>query len=134
MYALDSSAVLRYIDGEAGSERVASLIKEHLAGKCECIISAIHWGEIGGVVAKVHGNQAMELVLSRLASFGLEVVPATAGRSVRAALTKLKTKIPYANAFGAELAMESPDRILVTADFDLKPAARDVKIEFFPRK
>jgi predicted nucleic acid-binding protein len=125
---------LRYIDGDAGSERVVDIIKDHLSGKCECIVSAIHWGEIAGVVAKVHGKQAMELALARLAAFGMEVVPATAERSVRAALLKLRTKIPHADAFGAELAMDSPEHVLVTADFDLKPAAKDLAIEFLPRK
>ena len=57
-----------------------------------------------------------------------------AERAVRASLIKLKRKIPYVDAFGVELAAESPDRILVTADFDLKPATKDIKIEFLPTK
>jgi PIN domain nuclease of toxin-antitoxin system len=44
-YALDASAVLRYLDGEAGSDRVAEIIKSHLARTCQAIISAVHWGE-----------------------------------------------------------------------------------------
>ena len=61
-------------------------------------------------------------------------MPPTAARAVRAALIKVSRKIPYADAFGVELVSESSDRVLVTADFDLKAAARDVKIEFLPRK
>jgi hypothetical protein len=34
------------------------------------------------------------------------------------------------DAFGLELTAESRDRVFVTADFDFKPASRDVKIEF----
>ncbi len=37
------------------------------------------------------------------------------------------------DAFGAELA-DSPDHVLVTADFDLKSAHKDIKIEFLPAK
>ena len=33
-YALDASAVLRYLDGEAGADRVAEIIESHLAGSC----------------------------------------------------------------------------------------------------
>ena len=133
-YALDASAVLRYLDDEAGSDRVAEIIKSHLGGNCKAIISAVHWGEIAGVTCKTHGRSAMDLVLSRLEAFGLEIVPATAERAVRASLIKLKRKIPYVDAFGAELAADSADHVLVTADFDLKPASKDAKIEFLPSK
>ena len=133
-YVLDSSAILRYLDGEAGSGRVAEVIKGHLAGRWNAVISAIHWGEVAGITCKVHGQAAVDLVLSRLLAFTLELVPATPDRAVRAALIKVSRKIPYADAFGVELAAESPDHILVTADFDLKPAAHAVKIEFLPRK
>ena len=133
-YALDSSAVLRYLHGEAGSERVAEIIKGHLAERHRAVISAIHWGEVAGVTCKAYGRQAVDLVLSRLLSFGLEIVPTTAERAVLAALIKVRRKVPYADAFGVELASELSNCILVTADFDLKAAVHDVKIEFLPKK
>jgi len=132
-YALDASAILRYLDGEAGSQRVATIIKDHLAGRHKAIISAIHWGEVAGVTCKAHGRAAVDMVLSRLVSFGLEVVPVTAERGLRAALIKVSRKISYADAFGVELVSE-PEHVLVTADFDLKAAAHDVRIEFLPKK
>jgi predicted nucleic acid-binding protein len=133
-YVLDSSAILRYLDGEVGSDRVAEIIKDHMAGRCEAVICSLHWGEIAGITCKTHGRDAMELVLSRLSAFGFELVPADAERSVRAAMIKVKRQIPYVDAFGVELAAESGDRVFVTADFDFKPASRDVKIEFLPAK
>jgi PIN domain nuclease of toxin-antitoxin system len=133
-YVLDSSAILRYLDDDAGATRVAEIIKSHLAGRCEAIISALHWGEVAGITCKIHGSQAMELVLSRLSAFGFQVVAADADRAVRASLIKLKREIPYVDAFGVELAADSRDRIFVTADFDFKPAGRDVAIEFLPVK
>jgi predicted nucleic acid-binding protein len=133
-YVLDSSAVLRYLDGEAGADRVADIIKSHLAGRCEAIICALHWGEVAGITCKMHGKAAMELVLSRLNAFAFPIAPADAGRAVRASLIKLKRDIPYVDAFGIELAADSPGRVFVTADFDFKPAARDVTIEFLPVK
>ena len=133
-YVLDASAVLRYLDNEAGAERVAEIIKSHLAGRCAVMISALHWGEIAGITGKAHGAGAMELVVSRLSAFGFEVVPADAERAVRASLIKLKRQIPYVDAFGVELASAARDRVFVTADFDFKPATREVKIEFLPAK
>jgi predicted nucleic acid-binding protein len=133
-YILDSSAILRYLDGEAGGVRVSEIIKSHLAGRCEAMISALHWGEVAGVTHKVHGHQGMDLALSRLHAFGLEIVPVDADRAVRASLVKLKRGIAYVDAFAIELAADSADRVFVTADFDFKLASRDVAIEFLPAK
>jgi predicted nucleic acid-binding protein len=133
-YVLDSSAILRYLDGGVGSGRVAEIIKDHMAGRCEAVICSLHWGEIAGQICKRRGAPAMELVLSRLEAFGFEFVPASADRAVRAALIKLKRQIPYVDAFGVELAADGPGRVFVTADFDFKPAIHDVKIEFLPAK
>ena len=94
-YVLDSSAILRYLDDDAGAARVAEIIKSHLAGRCAAMIAAPHWGEVAGITCKAHGRDAMELVLSRLSAFALELVPADAERAVRAALIKVKRQIPY---------------------------------------
>ena len=133
-YVLDSSAILRYLDDEPGAARISEIIKAHLAGHCAAMVSALHWGEVAGITCKVHGRQAMDLVLSRLAAFGLEIVPADGDRAVRASLVKLKRGIPYVDAFGVGLTADSADRVFVTADFDFKPASRDVTIEFLPVK
>ena len=71
----------------------------------------------------------MDQVLARLKPSDLGTYP-----NPERAPIKLNRKIPYVDAFGVELAAESSDRILVTADFDLKPAIKDVKVEFLPRK
>jgi predicted nucleic acid-binding protein len=66
------------------------------------------------------------MALARLEALGLDVVPATSERAVRAALIKLNRKIPYVDAFGVELEASSSGQVLVTADSDLKPASQDV--------
>ncbi len=128
-YVLDSSAILRYLDDEAGAARVAEIIKSHLAGRCVAILSAVHWGEVAGITCKAHGKHAMELLLSRLSAFGLQVVAADADRVI-----KVKRDLPYVDAFGVELAGDSGGHVFVTADFDFKVASRDVAIEFLPVK
>jgi hypothetical protein len=55
-------------------------------------------------------------------------------RAAGAAILKVEHGIPYADAFGVELTCDSAEHILVTADFDAKPAARRIKIEFLPPK
>jgi predicted nucleic acid-binding protein len=133
-YVLDSSAILRYLKGEAGSDRVAEILKDHVSGRCEAVICSLHWGEIAGQTCKTRGTGAMELVLSRLAAFGIPVVSVDADRAVRAALIKFRRALPYVDAFGVELTADSRESVFVTADFDFKAAKRDVKIEFLPVK
>jgi PIN domain nuclease of toxin-antitoxin system len=133
-YVLDSSAVLRYLDGQAGADRVSEIIKGHLAGRCAAVMSSLHWGEVAGHTCKLRGMDAMSLILSRLSAFGIPMIAADGDRAVRATLFKLKRKIPYVDAFGIELTAESTERVFVTADFDFKPARLDVKIEFLPAK
>jgi PIN domain nuclease of toxin-antitoxin system len=133
-YVLDSSAILRYLDGEAGSDRVAEILRGHIAGECGAVICSLHWGEIAGQICKQRGMPAMELTLSRLAAFGIPVVSVDADRAVRAALIKFRTAVPYVDAFGVELTTDSRESVFVTADFDFKEARRDVTIEFLPVK
>jgi predicted nucleic acid-binding protein len=133
-YVLDSSAVLRYLHNQPGSDRVAQIIEGHLAGDCQAVMSALHWGEVAGITCKLYGRREMQQVLSRLAAFGFGVVAADGDSAVRAALIKVDTGVPYVDSFAVELAARESHRVLVTADFDFKPAARDVKIEFLPVK
>jgi PIN domain nuclease of toxin-antitoxin system len=133
-YVLDSSAVLRYLHNQAGSDRVAEIIQAHLAGNCQAVMSALHWGEVAGITCKLYDRREMQQVLSRLAAFGFGVVAPDGDSAVRAALIKVETGVPYVDSFAVELAAREPHRVLVTADFDFKPATRDVKIEFLPVK
>jgi predicted nucleic acid-binding protein len=98
------------------------------------MISAVNWGEVAAVVAKRHGQDAVEVALSGILSFGVEVVPVTAERAVRSGLIKTGKKIPYADCFGVELAQDSPEHILLTADFDVEPARPEVAVEYLAVK
>src|ERR1700693_3243448 len=115
---MDSSAVLRYLHGQAGADRVAEIIRGHLAGEFQAMMPAAHWGEVAGITCKLYGRREMERALSRLSAFGWQLVAADGDSAVRAALIKVKTGIPYVDSFGVELAGRELNRVLVTADFD----------------
>jgi predicted nucleic acid-binding protein len=131
---MDASAILRYLDDEPGAERVENCINSHIALLDQIVVSAIQWGEIASVLLKRHGASATGSAMDDLRSFDFSVIPATAERAQRAASIKVRMKIPYADAFAVELASESPDHVLITADFDFKSAGRDIRIEFLPAK
>jgi predicted nucleic acid-binding protein len=134
VFVLDSSSVLRYIDNEAGADRVNEIFKACVRRQARMCISALQWGEVAGELRKRLGARDGRRVLESLLPFELDVVSASAGRAVHAAALRVDRKIPYADAFGLDLAMDSADHILVTADYDFKGVADMARIEFLPIK
>jgi rRNA maturation endonuclease Nob1 len=63
-----------------------------------------------------------------------EIVSASGDRAVRAADVKADRKIPYADAFALELAMNAAECVLVTADYEFKAVADLASVEFLPTK
>jgi ribonuclease VapC len=133
-FVLDSSAIIRYYDDEAGADRVEAIFDMCARGFGEMCISALQWGEIAGVMRKRLGALEQERVLQRLLEVDLRIVPVSAERAVRAAGLRIDRKLPYADAFALDLAMDSPDHMLVTADYDFKAVADLARIEFLPAK
>jgi predicted nucleic acid-binding protein len=111
-YVLDTSAPIRLLDSEPGWERVDDLLA-----------SANRYPE--AVAAQVE---------MRFSGYPIIIVPADSARATNAGRLKLKYNIGYADSFGVELALQSPDHVLVTADYGVKPAEHDIRIEFLPTK
>jgi predicted nucleic acid-binding protein len=133
-FVLDSSSVLRYIDNEAGADRVNAIFKECVKHQARMCIPALQWGEVAGELWKRLGAAGGRRALESLMPFELDVVPASAERAVHAAALRIDRKIPYADAFALDLALDSQEHILVTADYDFKDAADLARIEFLPLK
>jgi ribonuclease VapC len=133
-FVFDSSAVFRFLDREAGGERVRAAFRACAGGEGEPYISAVQWGEIAAVQRKRSGAGEQARVLAGLIELQLRVVSATVERAVRAAELRVDRKISSADSYAIELAMDSPDHVLVTADYDFKAVADLARIEFLPQK
>ena len=73
-------------------------------------------------------------ILSSLLPSEAEITPANAESAVHAAGMKVDRKISYADAFALDLAMASPDHVLLTADYGFKQVDDLARIEFLPAK
>jgi PIN domain nuclease of toxin-antitoxin system len=133
-FVLDTSALLRYIDDEVGADRITEILVDRASGKAKIIMSAVNWGEITTALLRRHGPSGVDAAQIGLVDLQIDIISATASRAEHSARIKFNYKIPYADAFCVELAFGSPDHVLVTADFDMKPAANDISIEFLPPK
>lgn len=134
VYVLDSSALLRFLDKEAGWERVADILAAARSGSAELEISAIQWGEIAGAVRRKAGPAKESRVLDGLPQFAPRIQAITGALAVRAAALKVDRRISYADAFALDLAMASTDRVLVTADYGFKAVDDLARIEFLTAK
>ena len=133
-YVLDSSAVIRYIDDEPGAARVEEILKACVDGRAALSISALQWGEVAGNLRSRFGANDELRILSTILPSEVEIVPVTGERAVRAAQLKVDRKIAYADAIALELARESTDHVLVTADYGCKAVDDMARIEFLPSK
>lgn len=133
-YVLDSSAALRYIDDGAGADRVEEILGACAGRQAELSISAVQWGEISGKLRKRFGPSDETRILSCLMPSEAKIVPANADRAVHAAALKVDRNIGYADAFALDLSMDSPQHVLVTADYGFKAVDDLARIEFLPAK
>jgi predicted nucleic acid-binding protein len=134
LFVLDSSAVLRYIDDEAGADRMGEIFMTCVQGQCEMRIPALQWGEIAGKLRKRLDQTSATRVLDGLIPQELEIIPATRERAIRASALRFERKISYVDGFALDLAMDSNEHILVTADHGFKSVADLAHIEFLPVK
>jgi predicted nucleic acid-binding protein len=131
---LDASALLRFLDDEAGAERVERLLNQAASGEAVLLMSAVNWGEVIYAVTHRQGVSAAAELLRRLSSLRITIIPCSSEDAMQAALFKAQHKIPYADAFAASLAIEN-SATLLTADYDFKNLpAGTLKIEFLPSK
>ena len=111
-----------------------AIFKTCVRRQAEVRISAVQWGEIAGNLRRKVGASNQSRILDSLIPFELEIVSATGERAVRAAELRVDRKISYADAFALNLAMDSSDHVLVTADYGFQAVDDLVRIEFLPVK
>ena len=134
VFVLDSSAVLRYLDREAGFGRVREIFRVCASTSSEMLISAVQWGEIAAVRRRQYGPLEQMRVLRDLAQFDFQIVAANAERAVQAAGIRVDYKMGSADSYAVELTLDSPESVLVTADYDFKLVQDLIRIEFLPVK
>ncbi len=133
-YVLDTSGLIRSVQREAGAERISEILMKSRDGSCRIVIPAINWGELRYSLIRLIGFERAKEAIGFFVKAGLKIEDVTAERAEHAAMLKHEFGIGYADCFGIELALDSPEHILITADYGAKPAERQIKIEFLPTK
>jgi predicted nucleic acid-binding protein len=126
--------LIRLIDNEPGTDRVGEIFDECTDEQADICLSAVQWGEIVGNTRKRFSPDQQSEILDNLLPDGARIVAADRKRAEVAARWKVDRKISYADAFALELAMQSSDHVLVTADYGFKAVEDLARIEFLPAK
>lgn len=123
----DSFALLRFFYQEAGSEKVAGLLKEATRNETPLLISAINVGELIYIVQRRSGEQAKLQMLVKLKSLDFTILPCPNELIFRAAELKARFAMSYADTFAVVSAIEH-NATLVTGDPEFRHVEHLVKI------
>jgi len=132
IYVFDSYAVLAYLEREAGSERVLSILQAVGTQHCRAILSVINLGEVVYIIERERGLAAAQAALAAIDLLPVEVVPATRDAVLAAAHLKANYRIAYADAFAVAAAL-AQGGIVVTGDPEFASVDDLIEIEWLPQ-
>ncbi|MBL7126140.1 MAG: type II toxin-antitoxin system VapC family toxin, partial [Dehalococcoidales bacterium] len=102
-YVLDSYALLAYLEGEPGGDRVKELLEAATEGKCRLHMSMVNLGEVVYIVERERGLPKAQEALACIAELPIEIVDADYNLTLASAHLKAQWSIAYADCFAAAL-------------------------------
>lgn len=131
VYVLDASAMLRFVEDDAGAERIERLIKE-ARGSTPLLMSVVNWGEVFYHEWQERGEETARRTMANLERLPLDLVSVDLAQVMTAGELKAIHKIPYVDCLAAALAI-SHRATLVTSDRDFEKLGRRVPILWIAR-
>ena len=124
---LDSFAVLAFLFGEAGYEKVLTVLEKAADTDSNLMIAAPNWAEVRYIVERKVGLSEWLRVRARLLGLPLNIVPADQELSELAGELKVVKKMSLADCFAAALAKREKAEIY-TGDPEFKTVEREIKV------
>lgn len=127
-YILDSCAVLAYLAGEPGEERVKDLPNEASQDQIGLAMSIINLGEALYITERERSLAQAQRALGMIDQLPIEIAEASREHVLSAAHIKAQYPIAYADASAIALA-EIRDGTILTGDPEFEAVAEVVNIE-----
>lgn len=124
---LDSFALLAFLRGEPGEEKIASLLERAGVRDEPVHMSEVNYAEVKHITIRKDGKERWDEIAGELPALPIEFHPATRALSDFAADFKARYRISLADAFAAALAKERKAQ-LMTGDPEFKPLEKEIKI------
>jgi len=101
---LDSHALLTYLEGETGSDFVASALSMADQGNAEVFMTIVNWGEVYYSILRAKGERRAQEATHVLDQLPIEIVNMDMNLVQRASRFREKFRIPNGLCFAASLA------------------------------
>lgn len=132
VYGLDSFALLAYLGGESGMERVRAVLHEAEAGNCRVVASIINLGEAAYITERERGLTRAQAILGLILQLPIEILPASEEMVFSAAHIKANYLVAYADAF-AIAAAQTLRGTALTGDPEFRAVEELIEVEWLAR-
>ena len=119
-YVLDSFALLAYLGGEDGRERVQSVLEDAAARRHQAYLSLINLGEVLYITERERGLIEARRTLGAVDQLPLQIVGVSRSTVLAAAHIKARFPIAYADAF-AVVTAQGHQAVVMTGDPEFEP-------------
>jgi ribonuclease VapC len=130
-YVLDANALLRYVRGIDGAEKVRAILQQCERGLALISMSVVNLGEAYYILMRYLGEPVAAKTVSTLRQV-VSFIPAGMDETIAAARIKEKFKMGYADSFAAALALRM-NATLVSADPVFEKLGKSIKLLKLPR-
>jgi PIN domain nuclease of toxin-antitoxin system len=124
---LDSYALVAFLFGERGSEKVVTRLERALGEDRPVLVSAPNWAEVRYVVERRAGATRWPDTRQTLRALPISIVAADESLAEAAGALKASKRMSLADCFAAALAMAS-DADVYTGDPEFKEVEKQVRI------
>ena len=132
-YVLDANALIGFFeDRKSTAGKIERLVEEAVRQDLPLLMSAVNWGEVFYTAWRRHGETMARNAEARLLELPIAVIGVDRERASRASALKQRHGLGYADAFAAELAIES-GAWLVTADPEFSQLGKSLSVYPLPR-
>jgi predicted nucleic acid-binding protein len=111
-YVLDSFALLAYLNGEEGHQRVAQILGQAQEEQTRLYLSIINYGEVAYIVERARGLTQAHRTIAAVDQLPIEVIEADRRLTFAAAHIKANYPLAYADCFTIALAQEKGATVL----------------------
>ena len=128
-YVMDSFALLAYLQGEAGMQRVKAVLHAAEVGQCQVYLSWINLGEVLYITERGQGVWRARETLAQVQALPIQMLEATSQAVLQAAHIKANHPLAYADAFAVAAALQE-GAVILTGDPEFRAVEALVRVEW----
>ena len=133
VYVLDSFALLAYLNGETGKERVEKVLSLAQSHQCRVLLCMINLGEVLYLTERHRGLIQAQKVLALVDSLPMDLIEPSRDLVLEAAHIKAQYTLSYADAFVIATSLREHG-IVITGDPEFQEVESIIQVEWLVRE